>query len=88
MTKSQAEQGMGDLGNKHVQDSFIRMVYEMKGMSTSFLHHILLARLVTAGVAMSNLFPSSRHQSFNQYKCKEFSKKKFEVIPTEVKLAN
>ena len=42
--KSQAEQEMGDLGIKHVQDSFIRLVYEMKGISTSFLHHILLAR--------------------------------------------
>ena len=45
--KSQAEQELGDLGNKHVQDSSIMMVYELKGISTTFLHHILLARLVS-----------------------------------------
>ena len=36
--KSKAEQEMGDLGNKHVQDSFIRMVYEIKGIYFKTLH--------------------------------------------------
>ena len=33
--------------------------------------------LHTASGAMLNLFPSTRQQSFNQYKCKEFSKRSF-----------
>ena len=45
--KSQAEQELGDLGNNHVQDSFIMMVYELKDISTTFLQHTLLAGSVS-----------------------------------------
>ena len=44
--------------------------------------------LHTASGAMLNLFPSTRQQSFNQYKCKKFSEKKFQIIPTQERLAN